>query len=141
MAISKITAQGKINTDNISNKKVSSGFKEQFSNAFKKETDKQLEKLLHSIKKSGREIIESQSITSVHKYKEEIKEYLSFVLKDAYRVAKLRSMYNGNSSTIVQIINKELDKLTQTVLSEEKGTLAVANMIEHIEGLLVDIYK
>lgn len=128
-------------TTSISNKKVDGNFAEHFNSASKREREKHLEKLLDNIKKKGKQIIENHSISAVREYKENIKEYLSLVLKDAYRVEKLRSLYDGNPSTFVKIINDELNELAQAVLVEEKGTITVVNKIEHIEGLLVDIYR
>lgn len=128
-------------TSSISNKKVSGSFSDEFNSAQSREKGKELGRLLDSIKRKGKRIIETRSITAVRQYKEDIKEYLSLVLKDAYRVEKLRSLYDGNPTTFVDIINNELNELAQAVLVEEKGTISVVNMIEHIEGLLVDIYR
>lgn len=142
MEISKTDPKHGVNYNKpISNKKIETGFSEQFNSATKRENDNHLGKLLDSIKKKGRQIIEDPNIGDVREYKKNIKEYLSLVLEDAYRVEKLRSLYDGNPSAFVKIINKELDELTQAVLVEEKGTISVVNKIEHIEGLLVDIYK
>lgn len=142
MEISRIGAKNDIKqASSISSKKADSNFADEFSSAKKRESDKQLGRLLDTIKKKGKQIIETRSITAVHDYKKNIKEYLSLVLKDAYRVEKLKSLYDGNPTTFVDIINEELNELTQTVLVQEKGTISVVNMIENIEGLLVDAYE
>lgn len=142
MEISKLSPGKQVkHTSGISNKKLDKDFAEEFGSAGKRERDRHLGKLLEEIKKKGRRIIETGSITAVHDYKKNIKEYLSLVLKDAYRVEKLRSIYNGNPATLVEIINDELNQLAQTILIEEKGTIAVVSRIEHIEGLLVDTYQ
>lgn len=125
----------------ISIKKIDKDFAEEFNSAAKKEKENQIGKLLENIKKKGRVIIETRSIAAVREYKDSIKEYLSLILKDAYRVEKIRSMYTGSPNTLVEIINSELDKLAQNILVEEHGTIEVVNMIEHIEGLLIDIYQ
>lgn len=142
MEVSKLSGEKQIrNTPSISNKKLDRDFAQEFSSARKREKDKYLGRLLNEIKKKGKRVIETGSIEAVREYKNNIKEYLSMVLKDAYRVERLRSIYNGNPATLVEIINEELNELAQTVLVQEKGTIAVINKIEHIEGLLIDTYE
>lgn len=142
MEISKLSTTKEINQKAaISSKKTDKGFSEEFNSASKKEREKQIGNLLDKIKKRGKQIIETHSISAVHEYKNNIKEYLSLILQDAYRVERIRSMYNGSPSTLVEIVNDELNKLAQNVLVQEKGTIEVVNLIEHIEGLLVDTYQ
>jgi len=140
--ISKLSSNEHVkNNSSISSKKVGKDFSEEFGSASKRERDKQLSKLIDAIKRKGRHIIETHSINAVHEYKSHIKEYLSIVLKDAYRVEKIRSMYSGNPAILVEIINEELNELAHTVLVQEKGTITLVSKIEHIEGLLLDIYQ
>lgn len=142
MEISKLSSSKHIKqSSSISNKKLGKDFSEEFGSAAKRERDRQLNRLFEEIKKKGKQILETHSINAVHDYKNNIKEYLSLVLKDAYRVEKLRSIYSGNPATLVEIINEELNELAQTVLVQEKGTIAVVSKIEHIEGLLLDTYE
>lgn len=142
MEISKLSSSKEVKQSNsISSKKVDKGFEDQFNSAAKKEKEKYIGKLLENIKKKGRQIIETRSVSVVHDYKDSIKEYLSLILGDAYKVERIRSMYNGNPSTLVEIVNEELNKLAQNVLVQEKGTIEIVNLIEHIEGLLVDVYQ
>lgn len=142
MEISKLTTnKGVKKTPSILSKKMDKGFAQEFDSAAKKEKESQLGHMLNNIKRKGKQIIETRNISVVHEYKDNIKEYLSLVLKDAYRIEKLRSIYNGNPSTLVEIINEELNHLAQAVLVQEKDTISVVNMIEHIEGLLIDTYK
>ncbi len=141
MDINKISSnKPTLQSKSISMKKADKNFSEEFGSATKREREKQLGQLLHNIKRKGKMIVETRSITVVHEYKDSIREYLSLALQDAYRVDKLKSIY-GNPSTLVDIINKELDSLVQTVLVQEKDTIEVVNMIENIEGLLIDTYK
>lgn len=141
MDINKISSnKPTLQSKSISMKKTGKDFSEEFSSATKREREKQLSKLLDNIKKKGKMIVETRSITVIHEYKDSIREYLSLALQDAYRVDKLKSIY-GNPSTLVDIINKELDSLVQTILVQEKDTIEVVNMIENIEGLLIDTYK
>lgn len=142
MEISKLSSNKELKpSSSISNKKIDARFADEFNSASKRETEKQMGKLLEDIKRKGKQIIETRSISTVHEYKNHIKEYLSMVLKDAYRVEKLRSMYNGNPSTLIEIINEELNNLAECILVQEKDTISIVNMIEHIEGLLIDTYK
>jgi uncharacterized protein len=139
LEISKVNVK-KTRSSPKSNKVVQKDFGNEFESANKRQREKQLSKLLENIKKKGRQIIETNSISAIHQYKNHIKEYLSIVLEDAYLVEKIHSMYN-NTTTLVAIINKELDSLANSVLQQEKDTLAVISKIENIEGLLIDTFQ
>jgi uncharacterized protein YaaR (DUF327 family) len=142
MEVSRVSNEGQVKSKSgVSSKNMKHDFSEEFGSAAKRERDKQLGKLLDDIKKKGRQVVETRSVAAVHDYKSRIKEYLSLVLKDAYRVDRLRSAYSGNPTTLVAIISEELDKLAQTVLVQEKDTISVVNMVDRIEGLLVDTYE
>lgn len=142
MEISKLSPNKQIkNSQLVSSKKMNKDFAEEFGSAAKRERDKHLGRLLQEIKKKGKRIIDTGSMEAVREYKSHIKEYLSLVLKDAYRVEKIRSIYNGNPATLVEVINEELNQLAQAVLVQEKGTITIVNKIANIEGLLIDTYK
>ncbi|KPU46305.1 hypothetical protein OXPF_00920 [Oxobacter pfennigii] len=142
MEISKVSSDKQVKQRSVvTNKKLDKNFSEEFSSANKRESENRLGRLFEEIKKKGKRIIETHSVTAVQEYKAHIKEYLTLVLKDAYRIKKLRSMYNGNPATVVDVINKELDELANTILVHEKGTIEVVNKITSIEGLLIDIYQ
>ena len=141
MEISKVKFENQLPHSTLkSDKKNQKDFGNEFESASKRQRENQLSKLLDSIKKKGKQIIDTKSISAVHEYKNHVKEYLSIVLKDAYIVEKIHSIY-GNTTTLVAIINKELDSLANTVLLQEKDTIAVINKIENIEGLLLDTYE
>jgi len=141
MEISKLLPDKRTASIHLASKqKPAKDFNQELNSANKRQRDSHLHKLLEEIKKKGKRVIETGSINAVHEYKEHIREYLSIVLKDAYTVQKLRSIYN-NPATLVDIINRELDELAQTVLTEEKGTIKIVSKIERIEGLLLDTYK
>lgn len=142
MDISKITNKNELpKLSSYQAKKASKSFSDSFNSATKEQRQKQLEKLLVNIKKKGKQIIETRSLSDIREYKNNIKEYLSIILEDSFKVQKLRSMYNGNPSVYVQIINEKLNELAQAVLEQENGNIKLINKIEEIEGLLLDSYQ
>jgi uncharacterized protein YaaR (DUF327 family) len=77
----------------------------------------------------------------VRAYKNLIKEYLESVLKHMYEIKKDISFWQTQYFITVETIDLKLEELTQMLLSEEKENLDIANTIDEISGLIVDIYK
>ena len=71
-----------------------------------------------------------------------IREYLSLILQTGYKIKKIQSPWNGmNSMTIIKILDRELEELSQLVLKEQQGTIAIINKIDCISGILLDAYQ
>ncbi|RBP40621.1 YaaR family protein [Garciella nitratireducens] len=117
-------------------------FSSQFQFANNQQRKEHLKKLLSKIEKKGKQIIQSNSIKAVEEYKSLIHEYLSFFLYSGYKIQKIENSWKGmNPMTIVKVLDKELEQLSQFILKEQQDTLAIINKIDTISGILLDTYQ
>jgi uncharacterized protein YaaR (DUF327 family) len=123
---------------NISNKK---DFSQNFSFARQQKSEQQLKDMMEDIKKKGNRLSVTKCFSDVRAYKNLIKEYLESVLKHMYEIKKDISFWQTQYFITVETIDLKLEELTQMLLSEEKENLDIANTIDEISGLIVDIYK
>nr|WP_315989575.1 DUF327 family protein [Desulforamulus aquiferis] len=70
-----------------------------------------------------------------------MKEYLSYVLKNFYKLKHDRSINYSTVFTRVEIINKEVDELTQKLLGQERDNLDIVAEVDRIAGLILDVYS
>lgn len=115
-------------------------FSSEFNFTNEKEKKQHLKKLLNKINKKGKHIISTNSIRTVEEYKIMIQEYLSLIIQSGYKIKKIQSPWKGQQLTIVEILDHELEELSQLVL-EQKDTLSIINKVDCISGILLDAYK
>ena len=123
---------------NISNKK---DFSQNFSFARQQKSEQQLKEMMEDIKKKGNRLSITKCFADVKAYKNLIREYLESVLKNMYEIKKDISFWQTQYFITVETIDLKLEELTQMLLSQEKENLDIANTIDEISGLIVDIYK
>ena len=140
MEISRARRNSPISSDkkSISNKK---DFSQNFSFARQQKSEEQLKDMMDDIKKRGNRLSITKCFSDVRAYKNLIREYLESVLKHMYEVKKDISFWQTQYFITVETIDMKLEELTQMLLSQEKDNLDVANTIDEISGLIVDIYK
>ncbi|MBU3190686.1 YaaR family protein [Clostridium bowmanii] len=122
----------------ISSKK---DFSQNFSFARQQKSEQQLKDMMEDIKKKGNRLSVTKCFADVKAYKNLIREYLDSVLKHMYEVKKDISFWQTQYFITVDTVDVKLEELTQMLLSQEKENLDVANTIDEIAGLIVDIYK
>lgn len=122
----------------ISSKK---DFSQNFSFARQQKSEQQLKEMMEDIKKRGNRLSVTKCFSDVKAYKNLIREYLESVLKHMYEIKKDISFWQTQYFITVETIDLKLEELTQMLLSEEKENLDIANTIDEISGLIVDIYK
>lgn len=118
----------------------SNAFLNDMKNAMKEHTEKEFNAKIKKIKKLGEEIKEKPTLEKIKVYKENIKEYLTYVIKYYHKL----SLDYGNSQQLlirVEIINKEIETLTSRFIEQQRATLEIASKIDEILGLLVDLYR
>ena len=116
-------------------------FSQNFSFARQQKSEQQLKDIMDDIKKKGNRLCITKCFADVKAYKNLIKEYLDSVLKHMYEVKKDISFWQTQYFITVEIVDAKLEELTQMLLNGEKENLEVANTIDEISGLIVDIYK
>jgi len=140
MEISRTRRNTTVSQDkkNISNKK---DFSQNFSFARQQKSEQQLKDMMDDIKKKGNRLSITKCFSDVKAYKNLIREYLESVLKNMYEIKKDISFWQTQYFITVETIDLKLEELTQMLLNQEKENLDIANTIDEISGLIVDIYK
>lgn len=116
-------------------------FSQNFSSARQQKSEQQLKDIMEDIKKKGNRLCITKCFADVKAYKNLIKEYLESVLKHMYEVKKDISFWQTQYFITIDTVDTKLEELTQLLLSGEKENLNIANTIDEISGLIVDIYK
>lgn len=109
--------------------------------ANKEQTDQRLKEMLDDIEKLGKKLTSTRSVSDARAYKLKIQEYLTFIVKNIYVLRREPGPFNYGIHVRIEIINQKLDELTKELIEEQKDTIDLANRIEEIRGLLVDVYK
>ena len=140
MEISRTRRNSNVSSDKktVSNKM---DFSQNFSSARHHKSEEQLKDMMDDIKKKGNRLSITKCFADVKAYKNLIKEYLDSVLKHMYEIKKDISFWQTQYFITVETVDKKLEELTKLLLTQEKDNLNVANTIDEISGLIVDIYK
>ncbi|MEW6696718.1 MAG: YaaR family protein [Bacillota bacterium] len=121
--------------------KAAQSFSAILENKDKDQTQKQLWEMAEKIKTAGNKLKSAVIEDNIKQYKDAIKEYLGFVLKNYHKLRHDRSINYSTVYTRVEIINKEVEELTQRLLSEEKDNIDVVAEVDKITGLILDVYS
>jgi uncharacterized protein YaaR (DUF327 family) len=140
MEISRSRRNSPVATDKktVSSKK---DFSKNFSFARQQKSEEQLKDMMEDIKKKGNRLSITKCFADVKAYKNLIKDYMDSVLKHMYEVKKDISFWQTQYFITVDTIDAKLEELTQMLLEGEKENISIANTIDEISGLIVDIYK
>jgi len=114
-------------------------FSDSLQMAKRDQQEQELKEMLDKIKIAGNKLKVSKSVVDILEYKKYIKDYLSFVTNNYYEICQDRRYYSSLLLR-VEVINKEIDELTQALLEEEKTNIVLADKIDKITGLLLDLF-
>lgn len=138
-------------TKNITTKKTDSFFdflkteeKENEENNLSLQKD-QLINLLKDIGKKGEQLKKNLTIENLTEYKKMVKSFLLSAIELSEKVER-KSMWNSFkkekvTKVHVEIVDRELSELTKYFFEEQKDVFKIANKIDKIEGILIDICK
>ncbi|MDF9407729.1 MAG: hypothetical protein A4E52_01846 [Pelotomaculum sp. PtaB.Bin013] len=104
-----------------------------------KREQRKLEEMLDKIKAAGDKLKRTKSKVDVIEYKEQVQEYLTFVLNNYYRVKQDYGL--GRLLIRIEIINKKIEELTASLLEQQKANFEIVGKIDEIAGLLLDLYN
>lgn len=142
MKISKINNKTSFQNKKVNEKQSLPGdFSNSLDLANKDFLEKNLESMFEEIEKAGKRLISTRGVEDVREYKKRIQEYLSYIIKNAYVLRKESGPFNYGIHIRIEVINKKLDTLTKDLIEEQRETIEIADRIEEIRGLLVDVYK
>ena len=97
--------------------------------------------MVDKIKAAGANLKLAATEDNVQQYKDVIKDYLTFVLKNYHKLKHERSVNYSTIYTRVEIINKEVEELTNKLLNEEKNNIDVVAEVDKITGLIIDVFS
>ena len=116
-------------------------FSDAFDMANKNQAEQQLKEMLKDIEKLGGRLTKSKTLEDARLFRDKIKEFLSFILKNAYTLKRDSNSFSFAIHTRVEIINQKLDDLTKELLTNQREAIDIADSVEEIKGLLVDVLQ
>ncbi|MFZ5642047.1 MAG: YaaR family protein [Bacillota bacterium] len=141
MKVSSINNSPKERTSSRIVKPAEKDFSSFMDMAKRENADQQLKEMLDSIIKLGEKIKSTPNIQGIREYKKQITEFLTFVLKNCYRISKDFSMYSSHLLIRVDVINKKIDDLISDFLEDQKNNIKLIKNVDEISGLLLDLYN
>lgn len=142
MKISRVDTKTKKIESSIKEKVPKTGdFADAFDLANKNQSEQQLQEMLKDIEKLGGRLTKTKTLEDAKQFRSKIKEYLTYIIKNAYLVKRDTTSFSFAIHTRVEVINEKLDELTKKVLGEQKEAIDIAESIEEIKGLLVDVMQ
>lgn len=113
-------------------------------NVAKEEKKKQeLEKILEKINKKGQDLIDNRTVENLLSYKKMIKNFIEDAVDFGLTVNAKRGYGARGRTKILRTINeidKELVKITDIIINQEKRGVSLLKKVGKMEGLLVDIF-
>ena len=140
MEIKKVGQNSILSSDkkSVSSKK---DFSQSFNSQREKKSEEQLKEMFDNIKKKGNRLATTKCYSDVYAYKKLIKDYLQSVYNYMFNVKKDISFWQTQYYITVESIDEKLEQLTEMLIMDQKENLSIANTIDEIAGLMVDIYK
>ncbi|MBZ4664691.1 MAG: hypothetical protein JG776_2415 [Caloramator sp.] len=141
MRVNRINRTNSAETKQIAKASVSSSFSAALDLANKDQAEQNLQNMLNDIDKLGKRLIATRSVEDAREYRKKVQEYLNYVVKNAYILKREVGPYSYGLHIKIEIINEKVDAITRELLEQQRETIELADKIEEIKGLLVDVYK
>jgi uncharacterized protein YaaR (DUF327 family) len=120
--------------------------------------DETVDMLTEEVRAAGDELRKRPFSGEILRYKQAVRNFMHYVVKNAYTVDKdlglpnyLRPAYRGERGTPeaqerrphikVQVINKKLEDLAAEILTGQANQLKLTARLEEITGLLIDLLR
>ncbi|MDT3700721.1 MAG: YaaR family protein [Thermincola sp.] len=131
--------EGRITSDNTL-----TSFGDQMHKVQRDMVKQELEKLFNDIDKQGRALGNSLNLKDLKKYKDLIQKFLDYAVNKMYHLKEQPGWDRKGRYkiyTVIESVNKELEKLTAMLLSEQQDKISILAKVDDIRGLLVDIFS
>ncbi|MFP7734112.1 YaaR family protein [Priestia aryabhattai] len=106
-------------------------------------TYEHLTQVINRIEEQGKQLVKSQTIDSLRKYKALVKQFMNEAVKNGFEMHEERG-FNRRGTTKVYTLVKEVDAklvdLTNDILQKEKDSLDLLKQVGAIQGLLINMY-
>lgn len=103
-----------------------------------------LNDILDKLDEIGERLSTSFSIYDLREYKETLRDFLQESFGNVYQLKNETSWSHKGRPKIfqcLQLIDKELESLSKSVLADQKDRLKILDKLDQIRGLLVDLYS
>ena len=101
-----------------------------------------LESVLDKIFETGEKLKHKQSLENIKNYKNTVKIFLEYIIKNTLDVEEKISGVNilkRKKYTLIKTIDKKLESLAIDILSRQKKQFDILKKIEEINGLIIDL--
>jgi len=103
-----------------------------------------LDEILKKLDEVGQRLAKNFSVYDLKLYKETLKNFLHNTLGRVYDLKEETGWTRQGRPKVyqrIEVINGELEELSRLVLAEQKDSLRIMEKMDHIRGLLVDLYS
>jgi uncharacterized protein YaaR (DUF327 family) len=104
-------------------------------------SEEALTELMDAVHSAGSDLIDRPFYDEILRYKRAVRDFINYVVDNAFTVEKLQTRRRGKTKihVQVQIIDKKLEELAAAILSGQAGQLEMVSKIGEIKGLLIDL--
>ncbi|MCL2706429.1 MAG: YaaR family protein [Spirochaetaceae bacterium] len=114
------------------------------------------ESLLDDVHSIGQKLIEKPFISNIKEYREAVKRFIAYVVKNAYSMeTKIEEKTYKKDGfdfkdenqkfqriwTNIRVVDDKVEKLAIYTLQDQKDKLTILKRVEEIEGILVDLMR
>jgi|GEM_PF-148386 uncharacterized protein YaaR (DUF327 family) len=119
-------------------------FMKQLDNAAEEQVKLSLDQLVEEINSQAKNLAQHRTFGELDKYKKMVKSFMEQAIRKIYTVKvsdsskimiKRKKVY-----IIVDMVDKELEKLTKALLESQSDSLDILAALDRIRGMLVDMY-
>lgn len=103
-----------------------------------------LEELLDRLDQIGQRLVNSFSIYDLKEYKDTLRNFLKETQGKTYQLKEERGWSRQGrpkSYQSLELIDRELEELSSLVLNKQRSQLKILEKLDHIRGLLIDLYS
>ena len=104
-------------------------------------SEEALTELMDAVHSAGSDLIDRPFHDEILRYKKAVRDFVHYVVNNAFAVEKSQTRRRGKTkiNVQIQIIDKKLDELAAAILSGQASQLEMVSKIGEIRGLLVDL--
>lgn len=107
-------------------------------------SEETIKELLDEVHSTGDNLKRQPLPEEIKRYKQAVKNFLHYVVKNSYTIDKQVSGTNllkRKSFTRIQVVDRKLEQLAAGILAGQSTQLEILARIEEITGLLVDLLQ
>lgn len=120
-------------------------FMKELDNAAEEQIKLSLDQLVEEINSQAKQLAHHRTFEELDKYKKMVKSFMDQAIRKIYSVKVSDSsklMINRKKVyIIVDLVDKELEKLTKMMLESQADSLDILAALDRIRGMLVDMYS